>query len=687
VQGGPGDEVLRVTRVSTLRPILQSTIHSEWSQFEGLAALRCTVGVAIPLILGLALGQPSISAFGAVGAVSVGFGSFQGAYRSRAEVMLYAGAAMAFSIFVGSLAGHANAAVIVTATLWAFASGLLVAVGPAAAFVGLQAVVAVLVAGGFPTDPGSAALRAAIVFGGGLVQTLLVVIIWPLRRFSAERTTIASAYRSLSGYASTMLSAEAAAPEPHTFAAAASPLADPQPFARASDVLVFQALLDEAERIRASLAALTTRQRQLSAAHASCASAFATWSAGVLTEIADAVESAREPREDAPIWAPLEACARELPYAAAVDALLGQLRAAWRTAGVLAGDAAPSRPPARLPPLRRRPPVRDALTTLWANLTLQSTACRHALRLAVTIGAATIVYRMFGLPRGYWIPMTALLVLRPEFHDTFARGIARVAGTIAGAAVATLIVNVFVPGPAVLTLLVLVFVWGCYAVFRINYAIFTVCLTGYIVFVLMLSGVAEMTAATTRALYTVEGGLLALCVYAIWPTWAGRTARESLGAMLDAHGEYVAALLGGYTDPSRIDLDQLSQIRIRARLARSNAEAVVERMLAEPASRASIAPRTAVGLLAALRRHALGALALHAGLERGVQAPVPGMRQLAVEMTDSLAALAASVRSGQPPVGLPPLRQTQLALGATDALVEAETDLMVDSINTVASLL
>jgi uncharacterized membrane protein YccC len=673
--------------VGTLRPIFQSTVHSEWSQFEGLAALRCTVGVAIPLTLGLALGLPTVSAFGAVGAVSVGFGSFQGAYRSRAEVMLYAAAAMALSVFVGSLAGHSDAGSIVTATVAAFASGLLIAVGPAAAFVGLQSVVAVLIAGGFPTDPASAALRAAIVLGGGLVQTLLVVIIWPLRRFSAERTTIAGAYRSLAGYASRMFAAEAAAPEPHTFAAAESPLADPQPFARASDVLVFQALLDEAERIRASLAAIATRQRQLFEAHPSCAGAFAEWIGRVLAEIAAAVQSGREPREDTPMWAPLEACARELPHGAAVDALLGQLRAAWRTAGVLAGDAGPPAPRARLPPLRRRPPVRDALTTLWANLTLDSTACRHALRLAVTVGAATAMYRLRDLPRGYWMPMTALLVLRPEFHDTFARGIARVAGTIAGAAVATLIVNTLVPGPPALTVLVLVFVWGCYALFRINYAIFTACLTGYIVFLLMLGGVPEMTAATTRALYTIEGGVLALFVYAIWPTWAASTARESLGAMLDAHGAYVAALLRGYSDPSRIDLDELSQIRIGARLARSNAEAVVERMLAEPASRAAIAPRTAVGLLAALRRHALGALALHAGLERGIETPVPGMTQLAGEMTDSLATLAASVRSGQPPAALPPLRQSQLALGATDALVEAETDLMVDSINTVAALL
>jgi uncharacterized membrane protein YccC len=297
------------------------------------------------------------------------------------------------------------------------------------------------------------------------------------------------------------------------------------------------------------------------------------------------------------------------------------------------------------------------------------------------------VYREWHLPRGYWMPMTALLVLRPEFHDTFARGLARIAGTIAGAALATLIVNALAPGPAALTLLLLAFVWGCYAFFRMNYAIFTTCLTGYIVFILMLSGVGEMTAATTRALYTVAGGVLALAVYALWPTWAASTARASLAEMLDAHSAYVDALLSAYADPRQVDMGRLSQIRIDARLARSNAEAIVERMVAEPASRATIAPHAAVGLLAALRRHALGALALHAGLERGVREPVRGMARLAEEMTASLTALAAAVRSGTAPPLLPPLRQTQLALGATNALVGEETDLMVDSINAVASLL
>jgi hypothetical protein len=158
--------------------------------------------------------------------------------------------------------------------------------------------------------------------------------------------------------------------------------------------------------------------------------------------------------------------------------------------------------------------------------------------------------------------------------------------------------------------------------------------------------------------------------------------------MLDAHAAYVGALLGAYTDPAHIDLTRLSELRATARLARSNAEAVIERMLAEPPSRASIGRRAAVGLLAALRRHSLAALALHAGVERGVDARIEGLGPLTADITASLRTLADAVRSASAPPRLPSLRSTQLALDpSTQAVIREETDIMVDGINTIAELL
>ena len=220
---------------------------------------------------------------------------------------------------------------------------------------------------------------------------------------------------------------EALPPEPHTFAGTASPFADPQPFARSGEVFVFQALLDEAERIRASLAAFAVHYEHLGQGDQSCARTLRDLSAQALAEIAAALNAAREPREQPDFSESLARCVGRLSSRAIAEPLLGQIRAAWRTAGVL--TAVPgnlSQEPADMAKVPRRRAMREGLITLRANLTLRSTACRHALRLAAVLTLATAGGRALELPRGYWLPLTIALVLKPDFHDTFAFSAGRV---------------------------------------------------------------------------------------------------------------------------------------------------------------------------------------------------------------------------------------------------------------------
>lgn len=674
---------------TTVRQVIGSILTVDWSQFEALAAVRCTIGVAVPLLVGLAIDQRLVGLFGAAGAVGVGFGSFQGAYRSRATVMLLAATSMALSVFVGSLAGHSTAATIGVAALWAFAGGLVVALGRGASFVGLQSIVAVSIAGGYPSDLGGALGRAVLVFGGGLIQTGLVVVIWPLRRFAVERRSLAAAYRSLAAYARTIPECPAMPPEPHTFAGTSSPLIDPQPFARSGEAFVFQGLLDEAERIRASLAAFAMHYRRLATSDQASAARLADLSAQILTEIAVALDEGREPREQRGFSESIDGGDWQVSSDTTFEPLLGQIRAAWRTAGVLTavpGHLAPRRTPV-VRRVRRRA-VRDALVTLRANLTRRSTAYRHALRLAVILTLAVAGGRAFELSRGYWLPLTVALVLKPDFHDTFAFSIGRVSGTVLGAAGATAIAYLFAPNPVALVVLVLGSVWGAYGFRHANYAAASVCITGYVVFLMTLSGMPGVAAATDRIVYTAVAGVLALGAYVAWPTWTATEARPALAAALEAQSRYIGSLLEAYASPSRPDLKELGEIRASARLARSNAEAVVERMLNEPRSRNAMTPRTAVGLVGAIRRNALAALSLHAGLEHDGHEGITGGREVALQAASSLMTLAAAVREHAVPPRFPLLRQAQLALAtAGNDIVSDETGLIVDSIDTVAELL
>jgi len=146
--------------------------------------------------------------------------------------------------------------------------------------------------------------------------------------------------------------------------------------------------------------------------------------------------------------------------------------------------------------------------------------------------------------------------------------------------------------------------------------------------------------------------------------------------------------LDAYEDPSRLDRRRLDRLRSTARLARSNAEAVIERMLDEPKSRRPLSRRRALGLLAALRRNALAALALHSGLEQESAAVVQGLSPLRSEIDASLAEIAAALREDRPPGPLPPLRQTERALPPeASQRVGAEADAMVDAIKSMADLL
>ncbi len=139
-------------------------------------------------------------------------------------------------------------------------------------------------------------------------------------------------------------------------------------------------------------------------------------------------------------------------------------------------------------------------------------AVPYAIRLAMTVGVSTEIYRYFAFANGYWIPMTALLVLRPGLSDTVSRAIARTIGTLAGAVLASFFLAHLTPAPVTLACLALLFAWLSYSLNNVNYGLFTLVLTAYIVCLLALNSLPGKQVAYHRAVSTLIGGGLALTV-------------------------------------------------------------------------------------------------------------------------------------------------------------------------------
>ena len=89
--------------------------------------------------------------------------------------------------------------------------------------------------------------------------------------------------------------------------------------------------------------------------------------------------------------------------------------------------------------------LRDPIAAMRANLTPDSAVLRHAVRMAVLVAGSDLVVRLAGFAHGYWVSLTVLVVLRPDFATTFQRAVLRVLGTVVGLVVATELLH-WVPG-------------------------------------------------------------------------------------------------------------------------------------------------------------------------------------------------------------------------------------------------
>ncbi len=676
-----------------------------------LIAFRNTLGVAVPLIIGVLMGAKLSGVAIATGALNVSYSDGADPYLRRAHRMLSSCFLTASAVLIGGLVGQHHLLANLIAAVWALAAGLVVALGTTAADLGVISLVTLVVYSAQPLTPQNAAWAGLLALIGGLFQTVLALSFWPVRRYQPERRALGRLYSELAHLASSSVVDDAAPP-----ASQASTQAQEMLSALNQDRRIesdrYRALLNQAERARLCLLILFRLRRRLlrdpqNQSVFSILNCFLETTSDILYAVGQVLltnDPLKLVRQD---LTRLAAVADELrqversqfpPFVHAMvedaqlqmDALAGQLRAIvdLSESATAEGSAAFFSREERKPRALR---LLNTASILRANLTLRSAAYRHAIRLAVCLLIGNALGRAFDWRRSYWLPMTIAIVLKPDFTATFSRGVLRLAGTFAGLALATIIFHFFHPSLLIQAAFVGFFTYGLRWIGPANYGIFVVCISALIVFLVGITGVAPSQVIFARAENTAAGGVLALLAYWLWPTWEKTQVREAFARMLDSYREYFKGIAETYQQSAEEKANRLDSLRLAARLARSNAEASVERLSAEPGVHPELLRRL-VAMLATSHRLVYALMALDAGISRSNPVPArPTFHPFADDVDLTLYFLAAALR-GSPYVRkqMPDLREDHRRLVSTGdkqteryAIVNVETDRITNSLNTL----
>jgi hypothetical protein len=684
-----------------LPPTVGRALAFDRAGLAPVPAARSTLGLVVPLIVGAASGHPADGAMAAAGALPVGVAAMTGSLPTAPTGLLVTTTiGMSLSTFVGSLCAGHEAAVVIALIGWGFVAGLLVVLGRAATITGVQAVVGLIVFGRYPGGVGTSALHAAAVLAGGIQQTLWTALLRPLRPLGPERAALAEVYRRLAELAT---GATYGGPSGDAIASTSALLAR-----RSPDSPTLRDLVDEAARIRLELQALSSVPdvSGIDDVRAGAAAGLGH----LFRAIADGKPPASEPPElaaavdalrgrDAP---PGRHGSRHRFSVARAAALLGQLRAVERLAGALAGE--------RRVPLRRIAGARAGLQLGGAmrrdTARLRETATdvtapsfRHAVRLSVLLPCADVVSTLLPWQRGYWVPLTTAVVLKPDYAATMQRGIARVLGTGLGVVLAGALVAVARPTGAGLVVTVAVLAWTSYTMFATSYAVYSFVLTALVVVLISTGDPKPLSAVADRGWDTLIGGAIALIGYVAWPTREAPTLRTTTARLLQSLADYAAVVFEGYA-AGRYDAAVRAGMADRARAARrarTEAQASLDRAVAEPA-RLRGDTEEAQSVLAGARRIIIVLHALRTTLQdTKEQVAVPEAEPVAADVVAALRALAVAVEHDRA-VQLPDLREQQHRLEqlADDTgsdlrarrigLVAAHLDPLVDAVDTVGHM-
>jgi uncharacterized membrane protein YccC len=596
------------------RAYLSLQFENSLPTLEWAAGLRGAVGIAVPAAVGLLLGHFVWGILCSFSTLWVLMCDVGGAYRQKAVTLLASCVTLLIAYIFGGWMILSVPNYIIGLFLWVFVSALIGVAGNGAAQAGTVSST-IVITSVVLFVPSEFWIRMCLWVIGFSWALLLLLGLWPLAPYSPAFVAISASVAQLADLSIAFWAGAAAPgqfPNNLPFAIAYERLMTS--LERARDIwgavragragptkrsMALLAVLEQIDDVARSLVTLREElnvvgQEKWSVAFRDRFAELTEALTELSRECAQAVALSGHPVDPGQVQSAFRNLATDLTDETQA-ATLHQRKDIYRTARHLVEQASAlaesvtelksgsqsflEPPEARF---GQKPKTFDPIAEIRGSISLRSSTFRHALRLGLATAIGGILASLVHIVRGYWIPMTVVIVLKPNFGGTVRRSIQRVTGTVLGALLAAFIM-VDLAEPWLLWAVLPGLAFITFASRNYNYTLFSLSLTPMVLLMLDIAHPITPADSFLRVIHTIVGSILALLAgYLLFPTWESGRLPNRIAEALRTEALLVRALRDAMLG---IKKRPIAEFRRAAAVAVSNAAATGQRLLSEPPDR------------------------------------------------------------------------------------------------------
>ncbi|WP_231896407.1 FUSC family membrane protein [Gramella sp. MAR_2010_147] len=230
-----------------------------------------------------------------------------------------------------------------------------------------------------------------------------------------------------------------------------------------------------------------------------------------------------------------------------------------------------------------------SLKTIFTNLNFSSAIFRHSLRLALVVLIGYLIGNYFSVQNSYWILLTIVVIMRPNYGLTKVRTRKRIVGTLIGGAIAIGIVF-FTQNTIVYAILGILSLTLAFSLIQRNYTTAAIFITLSIIFIYALLQPEVLNVIQFRIIDTLIGaGLAAFGNLILWPKWEAQNINNVIATSIKANLDYLDQIDEYYHKKENLPLSY-KLARKKAFIEMGNLSGAFQRMTQEPKSRQKYLP-------------------------------------------------------------------------------------------------